>query len=224
MSGSINTSATGGYLVDQPPKPAGHHALVHALQHMLSELTELPGNLVRPRWQPVMPTQPPADVTWAAIGVTQVEADEYPYIKHIGNVTMPGATGPGMDQMQRHLTITTLVSFYGPEADDKAGEFRDALYVGLNYGPVFDLGLKLRTVHDLSRAPEIINQQWIDRVDLQIEFRVQIDRYYAILNIDGAQVNLRHDDGSSDQLINVYDGTYWDDFQTSWDNGATTWD
>lgn len=224
MSGTINTSATGGYVVDQPPKPATTEDFERALQQMASILTGLPGNLVRPRWQPVPPTQPPADVTWMAIGINMIETDDYPYIKHLGNVTLPGAKGPGADLMQRHGTVTALATFYGPEADTVAGQFRDALYIPQNYEPIVGIRMKLRTVHDLARVPELINQQWINRVDMRAEFRVQMDRLYPILNLDGAQVNIRHDDGTDDLPITVYDGTYWDDFQTVWDNGLTTWD
>ena len=46
--------------------------------------------------------------------------------------------------------------------------------------------IKLRTVHDMTRAPELINQQFINRIDLKIEFRQQINRFYPVFNFDAA--------------------------------------
>ena len=71
----FNTSATGGFLLDRPPPPPAED-IQHALQHMVTVLTDLPGHLVRPRWQPLPPAQPDALTDWVAIGVTRVEADD----------------------------------------------------------------------------------------------------------------------------------------------------
>jgi hypothetical protein len=55
--------------------------------------------------------------------------------------------------------------------------------------------LKLKSVQDLARGPELVNQQWINRADMQIEFRYQIDRVYPVLNLVGADVVTRNEDG-----------------------------
>ena len=44
-------------------------------------------------------------------------------------------------------------------------------------------------------APEVFNQQFIDRVDLRIEYRVQTDRIYPIFTLDGADVTITADNG-----------------------------
>ena len=194
MSG--NTSATGGYVADVPPPPPSGDQITAALQNMISTLTGIPGTLVRPRWQPMPPAQPDASVSWASLGVTRTEADDYPYLLHDGATTLPGAAGPGVDRMQRHSTVTVLITFYGPASESYAGSFRDALYVHQNWELLYQLGLKFKAIHDLARLPELINQQWVDRFDVQLDLRRQIDRVYPILNLDGADVVLRTDNAN----------------------------
>jgi hypothetical protein len=188
MSG---TSATGGYMLDVPPKPPSADDLQRALQTMATALSGIPGNLVRPRWQPMPPAQPDASVTWASIGVVHVEADDYPYIFHVGGVATPGSSTPGYDVMQRHMTITVIATFYGPECEDAASQMRDALYMNQNIWPLTQAAwLKLRTVEDLARAPELVNNQWIDRIDLRIQFRAQENRYYPVYDVAAAAVEI----------------------------------
>jgi hypothetical protein len=208
MSG--NTSATGGYIIEIPPGPPTGEQITAALQATVRALTGLPGNLVRPRWQPMPPTQPDAGVTWASVGTTHMEADDYPVITHDGLAQLVGAPGPGVDRMTRHVTITAVVTFYGPEAEDVAGTFRDAFYVQQNWEPLHVLGLNMREVADLARAPELINQQWIDRIDIKLEMRGQLTRVYPVLNLDGADVVIHRPnaDGSvTDTSVSVRETT-----------------
>jgi hypothetical protein len=198
-----NTSATGGFITGKPPPPPTGEQITRALQKLVMALADLPGTLVRPRWQPMPPSQPQADVTWASIGVTAVEADDFPSIRHDGVGTFPGALAPGVDRMQRHATLTVVATFYGPEAETCAAALRDALYMPQNWSPMMALGLKLREVRDLARAPEIINQQWIDRFDLQIMVRQQIDRVYPIYNLNGADIVLHSETADSAVTIDT---------------------
>lgn len=192
MSGS-NTSATGGFIAEVPPSPPTGREVTLALQQAIVALTGIPGTLVRPRWQPMPPAAPSAETTWAAVGITHLEADDYPYILHDGVAQLAGAPGPGVDRMQRHATLTVLATFYGPEAEDVAGMFRDGLYHPQNWEPLAAVGMKLRGVHDLARNAEFVNQQWIDRLDIRLEMRGQIDRVYPVFNLNGADLVLRTD-------------------------------
>jgi hypothetical protein len=219
MSG--NTSATGGYIPEVPPPPPTGREVTAALQQAVVGITGLPGDLVRPRWQPMPPSQPDAAVTWASVGITHVEADDYPYIVHDGTTRLPGAVGPGVDRMQRHATLTVLATFYGPEAEDVAGVFRDGLHVQQNWEPMHLVGMKLREVRDLARNAELVNQQWIDRLDIQLEMRGQIDRTYPVLNLAGAQIALKTDKPTETD-ITIRQG--WDDKRAAWDDGITVWD
>lgn len=191
-SASTNTSATGGFLLDRPPGPINSEQLERVIQNTVATLANLPGDLTRPRWQPMPPTQPPAEVTWCSVGVQRIEADEFPDIQH-RDEQMPGAVARGLDLMKRHSTVTVLATFYGPEAEDAAAQLRDALYMPQQMEGMRPL--KLLTVRDLARAPEMINQQWINRVDLEIDFRMQADRVFPVLNLEGADVTVRTEAG-----------------------------
>ncbi|HTB46474.1 MAG TPA: hypothetical protein VK741_22830 [Acetobacteraceae bacterium] len=222
MSG--NTSATGGFVTDQPPRPPSGAEITAAMQQMIVNLAVLPGSLVRPRWQPMPPAQPSAATTWAAVGVAQIEADEYPYIRHHGGVTLPGQTAPGYDELQRHATLTVLASFYGPGAEEAAGAVRDGLYIQQNMEPFSAIGAKLLAVHDLARNPEIMNQQYVDRIDMRLEFRAQFERVYPIFDLAAADVVLKTDTGiSTDVSVTPGSQVTWDDGATRWDEGSTYW-
>jgi hypothetical protein len=109
---------------------------------------------------------------------------------------------PGYDVMTRHQTLTVEAAFYGPDAETTAGRVRDALYHPINLPPEGSpCGLKLREVHDLARMPELVNQQWINRIDLRIEYRQQIERRYAVFDLTGADVTLT--DGHLTDTVSV---------------------
>jgi len=208
MSGSAatNTSATGGYIVQRPPPPPTADDFQVGVQGQLVALSGLPGNLVRPQFQGTPPVQPPIDTTWASFGLVMTESDDYPYFLHVGSDTLAGETNPGYTIIQRHMTLTVHVVFYGPEAEDVAGAVRDGLYIGQNYEPLLALGLKLRTVHDLARVPELINQQYLNRVDLRIEYRVMIERVLPIFDLSGADVHITDGDSGTEVDVSLSEG------------------
>jgi hypothetical protein len=197
MPGNLNSS-TGGYIapVIVQGVPPGADAIQAALQGQIAALTGLPGDLVRPRWQPMPPAQPDASVSWCSLGSTMIEADEFPYLEHIGGVTYPGQPAPGYSVMSRHATLTVVVSFYGPDCEYYSSALRDGLYVPQNYEPLSEVGLKLRTVHDLARIPELVNNQWINRVDIRVEYRAQWERILPIFDLAGATFVAQSDTGA----------------------------
>ena len=204
MSG--NTSATGGYIREVLPLPASGGEITAALQKAIATITGLPGNLVRPRWQPIPPTQPPLDVSWGSIGLSRIETTDYPYIRHDGDIQLAGAPGPGADFLERESKLVALATFYGPLAEVHAGALRDGFYIQQNWELLRPLGLKLQTVRDLSWTPEFINQQWVDRVDIEITMSRSLVRVYPVLNIVGADV-LVHAPPCPDELVVVREDT-----------------
>jgi hypothetical protein len=153
------------------------------MQVAITAMVGLPGDLVRPRWQPSPPVQPAPEINWMAFGVTRVEGDDYPAIRHYGE-------GEGHDVLTRHQTITFLATIYGPNSNDLALLLRDNLYIPQNWeGITPTTGLKLRTVEAISQVPEWINNQYIGRADLEFSLRQQLDRTYPIFNLLDAAVD-----------------------------------
>lgn len=182
-----NTSATGGYLSPAgSPAPLEDADLDALFQQLVAGITGLPGSMVRPRWQPIVPKQPEPSINWCAIGVTDCEAEDYPVLAHDG-------TGDGADDFVQHEALTVLASFYGPNAGANAKTLRNGLYVAQNRDTLVAQGMALTGVGNAVTAPDMINQQWIRRIDVSIAFRRKVARTYPILNILSASTDVETD-------------------------------
>lgn len=172
-----NDSSTGGFIPPaSSPAPLADDALDALLQQLVVGVTGLPGNMVRPRWQQVVPKQPDPSTNWCAIGVTNISPDDYPSQIHSG-------TGNGSDTQTDHESITVTASFYGPNAMANAKQLRSGLYVTQNRDTLAAADLNLQEAKQLVQAPDLVNEQWIRRWDLTIVLRRQSVYAYPILNI-----------------------------------------
>lgn len=183
----MSDSSTGGYLAPSSAAPPEDAVLTNLLQQAVVGITGLSGKLVRPRWQPTPPAEPAITVDWCAIGITKRLPDTYAYIRH-------NAAGNGSDEMQRHESLTALASFYGPNCQGFATRLSDGLQIPQNREALRAAGLALTASGGLTRAPEQKNEQWIDRCDLEIELRRQIDRAYPVLNLASFAGSLASED------------------------------
>jgi len=175
-----NTSATGGYLSPAASAlPLEGDALDALLQSMVVGITGLPGAMVRPRWQSVVPKQPEPSVDWCAIGITTGERTDYPVESHNG-------TGDGSDLLQRWEEFTVLASFYGPNAMSFADLLRDGIYVPQNREAMQAQGMDLIDAGSRTTASDLVNQQWVRRYDLPVRIRRKSERTYPVLNIVSA--------------------------------------
>lgn len=191
-----NTSSTGGVLLPaDTPAPAQDAELDGILQKLVTSITGLPGNLVRPRWQPVAPKQPEPSVDWCAIGVTSQSGDGAPAIKH-----NPG--GGGSSTLTTHEEIEVLASFYGPTSQRYAGMLRDGLGLPQNIEQLTVHAIAFVEAGRIVNAPALINQQWVRRRDLAVRLRRKVTRVYPIRNIELADIHL-FDDTHIDELIQV---------------------
>jgi len=181
-----NDSSTGGYLPPAgTPAPAEDTALDALLQLVVVGITGLPGNMVRPRWQPNPPKQPEPSVNWCAIGVTVITPDAGPYIEHVAT---------DQDNLQRHETIEMACTFYGPQAGTNAALLRDGLSVPQNTETLQLNGMGFVECAGFRAVPELVNQQWIKRYDISVVLRRQVKRSYGILNILSANPTLVSDE------------------------------
>ena len=177
-----NDSASGGFLAPETVLAPDGDGLDDALQALVAGVTGLPSNLVRPRWQPENPQQPPRTVSWAAVGVTSQTPDANPYEAH----DPTGDGGIGTDQVQRHETLDVLVSFYGPASQMLGGILRDGLFIAQNRDAARAQGLALVDVGPLLRVPSLIGTVWLNRIDVSITFRRQVNRTYPIRTLVSA--------------------------------------
>ncbi|WP_250512696.1 hypothetical protein [Caballeronia sp. INDeC2] len=182
-----NDSSTGGYLAPVDAQPPPEDAALDAIfQQLVVGVTGLPGSLVRPRWQPVVPKQPEANVNWCAIGVSDQTPDASPAIQH-------NPAGDGSDTYIRHEDIDVMCSFYGPGAKGFAQMLVDGLCIAQNIEQIKARGMAFVSTSLIRAAPDLVNEQWIRRYDLTLHFRRAVTRTYAVLNILSAQPDYHSD-------------------------------
>jgi hypothetical protein len=206
-----------------PPSPGNGDDFENYLQQFVAGISGLDGTLVRPRWQPEPPNIPSFDTTWVAVGITRRQPIG-PYAAVIHN-----GAGNGQDLMQRHEDIVLEASFYGPNADQYASNLHSGLMIWQNKASLRLAGLAFTEITESIRVPELIKQQWVDRVDKIIYLRRIIQNVYPVLNIlsVGGFVNAEARMAVYKAPFNVaapVAGTEWDNGQTIWDNAQSKWD
>ena len=182
----MTDSSTGGFL--QPTTPATGLAPEYDklfdtfLQSVVSGVTGLPGHHVRPRWQLNPPKRPSMETTWAAIGIQRIHTEnaEHP---HDGAANK----GKGQDDFTTHEDIDVVCTFYGPHAWGSAAIFRDGLWMSQNREALYLAGCGVGDIGDMQTNAELINNQWLHRVDMTIRFVREISRLYPVLNLLSAQ-------------------------------------
>ncbi len=191
MDDTANTSATGGYLTPSSPPSPMDDCLDDILQAVVVGITGLPGDMVRPRWQPRPPKQPEINQDWCAIGIMSSTPDNTPAIVHDGS-------GDGSSTLRRHTSLDVLASFYGPCAGHYASLLSDGLYIAQNREAMMRDGLALIEVEPIRSVPSLINTLWRRTYDLPIRLRRRVDRIYPILNVEQAVGTITARGGNED--------------------------
>lgn len=173
-----NTSATGG-----PIAPAGAPLTSTDLEDLFADLfagvTGLDPTLIRPRWQTVVPKQPAPGVNWMAFGITDTKPDAGPVLQHDG----AAVGGLGVDNYARHADITLLASFYGPGGEMYATQVQDSMAVPQNLEFLRPNLITYVNSGTIRNVPEKVNEQWIRRWDMVLNFRRKTERTYPVENI-----------------------------------------
>lgn len=172
----MSDSTGPGFLSSTSSPPDDDQALDVVLQAWVVGLTGLPGSLVRPRWQLAPPPQPDQTVNWCAIGVLTQQPDANEAMVH----TPAGGAGLGTSMMQRHEELEALASFYGPAAGGYAGLVRDNSRIGQNRDWLTVHGIQLVGTGTIHIVPDLVNQLWVRRADIDITFRRQINREFPL--------------------------------------------
>ncbi len=164
-----NNSATGGYLSPEGEALPSDETLEDILQSHVVHLTGLDPPLVRPRWQSITPKLPEPHVTWASIGVVSSEDPDSPFLD---------ASGRSIN----HEMFEVLVSFYGPQGELMAKHFKAGLAIPQNNNQLKIKKITFVRTQPIRNVPELLNQQWMRRYDLQITMRREKVIQYSISN------------------------------------------
>jgi hypothetical protein len=171
-----NTSATGGYLTQTESSIDGL-PFRRFIGTMLVGVSGLAATMVRPSWQRNPPPVPDIEVSWMAYGITAQRADDAPYMED-------DASGSSAE-LVRHEEVDILVTGYGADCLSVLGSTRDALYLSQNRELMYGVGMGLVGCGDITHAPELVNEQYIDRCDMTVTIRREVRREYAVLNFVG---------------------------------------
>lgn len=190
---AINSSSTAGVLLPNTPYPLDDDALDMLLQSLVTQITGLDTNFVRPRWQSVSAKEPAIGADWCAISVLDSEADAGPTIGY-------GPDG-NVGTYTRHETLSVVATFYGPNSKSFAAILRDGLAIPQNTDVLRDNAMAYVSCGRIINAPELLNQVWQKRHDISITIRRQIVRSYNIEYLEIAELNLIDDTVVNDVIV-----------------------
>jgi hypothetical protein len=192
-------SSTGGYLT--PSSTGGDlndAALMQFLQQVVVGITGLPGNLVRPRWQPEPPNIPDFGTNWAAIGPGTTKRDVYSYSKANGETVT----------VIRNRVMDILCCFYGPLAGTNSEILAMGFEVAQNREVMQLAGFNLvGGVGDGQPVPVLIKQRWQYRYDVPFTIRQQQKYTYSVLSLLSAQGTMTLQSGGSEFITEEIGGT-----------------
>jgi hypothetical protein len=163
--------------------------LEDAFQATIVGITGIAGDLVRPRWQPEPPNQPPFTTNWVAFGIMTMDGDRYAWQGH--DPTLNGGTGGNKFEKDERLNV--LHSFYGPGSQQMAARYKDGLQIGLNREALLAFDIKLTECLETVNVPALMKNKWVKRVDMRALFVRRIKREYAVPSLLTATVGLNND-------------------------------
>lgn len=173
-----NTSATGGYLSpnNQPDNDA---ILARTLHDFIAGVTGIVPKNIRPRWQPNPPVIPSSEVDWCGFGVTNTDYGlPYQSQKTCGEDTK--------QEQVRDEAFTVLLSFYGTNCVKNCNRISQGLTISQNREALYLAGISVIGVGGVIRSPELVNDVWLDRADVEIVFGRRVVMVYDVLHFLGA--------------------------------------
>jgi hypothetical protein len=193
-------SSTGGYQLPSTSDAPHGVPFEDFLQAVIVGLTGLPKSLVRPRWQVTPAHQPEVNVDWASFGIT----DERDVNLRGSSVTHEPMTET--DTVERCVRNRLLISTYGPNAWELNALMSDGLLISQNREAMFNAGVGVVILGPRRNIPELVNNQWLTRVDCEWTIDRIVQRVYGIRNIvSAAGIVYQHPEGADHNLPTPFD-------------------
>jgi hypothetical protein len=177
------TSATGGYLT--PVNVALEDNLLQDFLHgVISGVTGIVDELVRPSFQINPPLKPDIDVNWCAFSILNRRPSAMPWVTQAAENA----------QLSTNELFDLFVSFYGPNCAGFASMLRDGLQIPQNSEQLIAGGMAVIGAGDIVYAPELVNDRWFKRADITINLNRNLSRTYDILSLLSAKGTFYFDD------------------------------
>ena len=155
--------------------------LTQFLQTVFTGISGLPGDLVRPMWQPEPPKQPDLYTNWIAIGIKSSTPDANSYV---------GPNSQGILESQRHEKLEVSCDIYGPNDIEISDLIRDGFQIQTNLEALQLANMGFVEVSQAQRVPDFVNERWIDRVNMSVFLRREVQRTYPVPTILSASGTL----------------------------------
>ena len=181
---NLNSSASGGYLTAGPPTSPQDDALIDVVSSAIVRMLDITPSYVRPRWQPIPAPELPPTTDWCSLGLMTEMATFSPEIIHDPTL-FPNLAGTpqGGDVLIRREKLSLLITFYGPNSNGNAASMRDAFFIPQNWEALRTLGIVLYDVDHLSNIPELVNNQWIARSDIDVQMFREVKRTFEVFTL-----------------------------------------
>lgn len=174
-----NNSSTGGYLLPTSTTPLpGGLTLTQFIQSVLVGISGLNGTFVRPRWQESPPKQPDITVDWLAFGISFGAPNTNSYVDM-------DESGNTISQRQQDLKIQC--AFYGPDSMDYANIVSDGFQIQQNLEAMSAANMGYASTGEIFQVPDLINERWFTRVEMEVILRREIQRVYPVLSFVSAK-------------------------------------
>lgn len=189
-----NTSATGGYLLPSATRPLPNSLnLNQFIQTVLVGLSGIAGDLIRPKFQVAPPKQPTIETNWVAFQIVSITPDANGYT---------GMQPNNSTIYSRNEEIEVQCSFYGPLAYDYADQVRDGFQIQQNLEALRLANMGFKETSGSTLVPDLVNDRWIQRVELSIILRRQVQRVYPILSFINSSGTIHTVLGTKEYLLN----------------------